>query len=317
MKSKDEILDAVHERTNEFRETFGGEQFFENGMIRSLEAMYRLSEIYFGQECASQGFDLMVSRAFQRKDASTSWRDVLDEDFGGIYSETELGNLVHDMTAYANYGIILGNARDDEQRRQVLAAQIEITKDLLNLLPSEFWGLDDEWLVIVLRKAQARWKLDNSEPLSAKELAALSGRALQTIKNKLSGETKEIHGSQVRIEAGEAAAWLSVQKDYNESIWKEQDDTESIIVSDKGMGAVVFVPVAKDGSFFHPGLCRDGKYMIDGEGSEREFEDFESALAALQKMHFPQWRRSTPEGRWTRVRGVDWRRMPMESLRHA
>ena len=175
-------------------------------------------------------------------------------------------------------------------------------------------GLDGDRLLVVLRKSLARWKLDNGDPVTADELAILSGRAPQAIKNKLAGQYKEITGSQDHIAAEEASAWLSRQKDYYPSIWREQDNTARLVETDMGLGEVLFIPVAKDGSLYHPGLVRDGKYQIDADGKEREFDTFEEALAALQKMHFPQWRRPTPEGRWTRVRGVDWRRIAVDQL---
>lgn len=312
----DNPADEAEERIVEFVETFGNAGFFEDGMIRSLEVMFQLCEIYFGNHCARRGFDTMVSCALpDGYDAKTSWRDHLDEVFGLIYSDTQLGQVLHDLTAYCDFGVVMARARDQDKRRDVLASRIEIAEQLLALLPIEAWGLDGERLLVVLRKSQARWKLDNGEALTAEELAILAGRAPQTIKNKLAGEYKEINGKQHHIEAEEANAWLSRQKDYYPSIWREQDDTARLVETDKGMGDVVFVPVAKDGSTYHPGLQRDGKYQIDADGAEREFDTFEEALAALQKMHFPQWRRPTPEGRWTRVRGVDWRRVSMDQLK--
>lgn len=315
MKTNDDTAELVHQRIVDFQHSFGNQDFFEEGVIRSLDAMFELCASYLGEEFASRGFDTMVSCAFQRNDSDLGWREILDEDYCGIYSETKIGNLLHDLTAYADFGIVLATARDDEQRYQLLANQIQRAERLLALLPSQVWGLDDEHLVAVLRKSLARWKVDNGVSVSALELAVLSGRAPQTIKNKLAGNPAEINGSQMRIEAVEAAAWLSAQSDFNNSIWRNQSDAVSVAESDEGLGEVVFVPVAKDGSTFHAGLSKDGKYLIDGEGAEREFNDFDEALSALQKMQFPQWRRPTPEGRWTRVRGVEWRRVTQDELR--
>lgn len=315
MTLPDDVHVEVEDRISEFMETFGNEGFFEDGMIESLEKMHQLSEIFFGTETATIGFNTMIGHALPGGVISKhGWREHLDDNFGLIFSETRLGQLLHDLTAYCDFGVVLTQSRDDEQRRQVLAGQIRTAEQLLAILPAETWQLDDERLLKVIHKSLARWKLDNGQPLSAEELSVLSGRALQTIKNKLAGQSKEINGTQLKIEAAEAAAWLSVQKDYYPSIWKEQDDTRAIVEIDKGMGDVAFVPVAKDGSIFHPGLKRDGKYLVDSDGAEREFESFDEALAALQRMHFPEWRRPTPEGRWTRVRGVDWRRVPLDEL---
>lgn len=308
------VADEVHRRTIAFEHSFGNEAFFEDGMIKSLSIMERICSIYFGEDNAAKGFGAMVGPAFGREDGSANWRELMEEEFCGIYSETQLGNLVHDMTAYADYGIVLALARDPEQREALLSGQVEQASDLLDVLPTEFWGLQSERLVQVLSKAKVRWKLDNGEHLDAVELALISGRALQTIKNKLAGDYAEIHGNQRRIDADEAKAWLAAQADFFPSIWRQQDDRDILPEADRGLGEVVFVPVAKDGSIFHPGVVRDGRYLVDKEGAERGFDNFDAALAALQSMFIPQWRRPTDEGIWTRVRGVDWRRMEVEHL---
>jgi hypothetical protein len=315
MVTKEELAEEAERRISEFIDTFGDNGFFEDGMIKALETMFQLSEIFFGTECAKRGFDAMVSCALPDGwSPDKSWREQLDDVFGLIYSDTHLGELLHDLTAYCDFGVVLTLARDEEKRQAVLASRIEQIEQLIALLPVEAWGLDGERLLVVIRKSLARWKLDNGEALSAEELAVLSGRAFQTIKNKLSGDPSEIQGTQAHIEAAEANAWLSRQKDFYPSIWKNQDDTPAIAEREKGMGEVAFVPVAKDGSLFHPGVKRDGKYLVDSDGAEQEFESFDEALAILQRAHFPEWRRPTPEGRWTRVRGVDWRRVPLDRL---
>ncbi|OSQ52720.1 hypothetical protein MGEO_03535 [Marivita geojedonensis] len=72
--------------------------------------------------------------------------------------------------------------------------------------------------------------------------------------------------------------------------------------------------MAPDKSVFHPGLKKDGAYVVGETGSEREFTDFDEALRALQAMLVPTWRRPTEKGRWTQVRGIDWRRVDREEL---
>lgn len=314
MTHTEEIADEVHRRTLEFQELFGNEGFFEDGMIKSLENMYQLCEIFFGREAATIAFNVMVVQILPGEIHKHGWREHLGECFGLIFSDTQLGQVLHDLTAYCDFGVVLTPASDEEKRRLVLAGQIRVVNQLREFLPVETWQLDGERLLHVINKSLARWKLDNGEPLSAEELAVLSGRALQTIKNKLAGPHRELTGSQMRIEADVSMDWLSRLKDYHPSIWKEQQGTPAFVETDSGLGEVALVPVAKDGSIFHAGLRRDGKYLVDSDGTEREIESFDEALAALQRMHFPEWRRPTPEGRWTRVRCVDWRRVPLDEL---
>ena len=47
---------------------------------------------------------------------------------------------------------------------------------------------------------------------------------------------------------------------------------------------------------------------------EQRVADYDEALAKLQTAVFPCWRRPTEGGSWTKVRGVDWRRVAREDL---
>lgn len=309
-----DIGDIVHERWLHFTQSFGNNGFFEEGVVRSMHAIGHILTSFFGEEIAKAGLDDMVYKVLGHQDSSTNWDDLLEDGFTQIYSETRIGQLLHDLTAYADYGIVLATARDAQQREKLLRAQVEQAVNLLELLPLDLWKLEGEHLARLIRKSAARWKLDNGEPVNAKELALVSGRALQTIKNKLAGKPAEIIGNQNRIDAHEALAWLGAQADFYTSIWRDQDDTDTLVEQDRGLGQVLFLPVAKDGSVFHPGVQRDGKYLIDEDGKERATSDFKEALAILQSMYFPQWRRPTQEGVWTRVRAAEWRRYDEDQL---
>lgn len=314
MQKIDNIKELEHERWLEFSHAFGNEGFFEDGIILAVEKMVSLCGLIFGEDNASAGFTHMVTGIFKGRSYEEDWSTILDANLSSIYSETSGGQLLHDLTAYADYGIVLATTWNWVQREKLLEGQIIRGQRLLELLPLQQWGLADERLTQVIEKATARWKLDNSKPVNAIELSTLSGRALQTIKNKLSGEYKEIRGTQKKIESSEALAWLMAQKDFKFSIWREQDDATVADAFDADLGQVFFLPVAKDGSVFHPGVNRDGKYLIDEDGTERAIEDFHEALEALQSMLFPQWRRPTKEGQWTRVRGIEWRRYSKDEL---
>ncbi|MCA0873889.1 hypothetical protein LCL97_23915 [Seohaeicola saemankumensis] len=312
--NRDQLDQEIHERWLAFTYDFGSDAHFENGLIRSLEIMEKICGSFFGKENASRGFDQMVHGCFPHRTETDAWKTILDEEFAGIYSETPIGQLMHDLTAYADHGIVLSTAGDLEQREQLLTDQIHRAQELLDFLPTEFWGLNGEHLVSLIHKSIARWKVDFGEHIDARELSILSGLALQTIKNKLAGKPAEIVGNQNRIESREATGWLSVQKSFKPSIWRQQDDSEVIAEMKRGLGKVMFLPVAKDGGVFHPGLRREGKYVIGDDAGEREFEDFQEALHALQALLIPQWRRPTQEGTWTRVRAVEWRRYSEDDL---
>jgi len=308
------LEDELNERDLEFRLTFGNEEVFEDGLLKAIDKTYELMSIFFGEDVATEGYETMVRAALPGEDHSRGWQYCLEDAASGLYSELPVGEVFHGIYAYGYYGISLTTSRTPEQREEVLSRQIEIARRLLALLPLEAWDLEAEGLVTIARRAIARWKLDTGEPVTAEELALLVGKALQTIKNKLAGEYAEIVGSHQRIEATEALAWLSRQKDFRMSIWREQDDTAYFDREEPALEDVRFVPVAKDGTCFHPGLRKDGAFIVDEEGREQSVSDYGEALKILQKMLVPEWRRPGEGGRWMRVRGVDWRRMTMEEL---
>ena len=60
---------------------------------------------------------------------------------------------------------------------------------------------------------------------------------------------------------------------------------------------------------FNPGLRRGTGYTIGKKGAEEQFSDFDSALAELQRMPVPYWRRPNASGNWGSVAGVRWERI--------
>lgn len=69
------------------------------------------------------------------------------------------------------------------------------------------------------------------------------------------------------------------------------------------------VPVASDGTCFHPDLARRGVFTIGAKGAEMRIASFEDALAELQRMEKPRWRRPNSAGNWGIVSGCGWKKM--------
>ncbi len=78
----------------------------------------------------------------------------------------------------------------------------------------------------------------------------------------------------------------------------------------------VRIPVAADGSWFHPGLRGRHGYKIGRKGNgEVYIDDYFSAVDALQKMDPPYWRRPSPgSGKSSCVKGVSWRLVARREL---
>ena len=94
-------------------------------------------------------------------------------------------------------------------------------------------------------------------------------------------------------------------------MWKEADAPRE----DKDLGQVLFVPVAKDGSWFDPVSCRrSGGYTIGPRGAEEPVHEYQEALARLWRMPVPYWRRPNSAGNWGIVAGISWQRKPLADL---
>jgi hypothetical protein len=66
------------------------------------------------------------------------------------------------------------------------------------------------------------------------------------------------------------------------------------------------LPVARDGTCFHPGLIRSGEFTVGDKGDERRYDSFTEALQALRQMSVPRWRRPNDQGNWGIVSGIRW-----------
>ncbi|MBG1232574.1 hypothetical protein F8B91_09515 [Aestuariivirga litoralis] len=81
------------------------------------------------------------------------------------------------------------------------------------------------------------------------------------------------------------------------------------------MDEVVFVPVARDGSWFHPVECRNARgYTVGSKGSEAPIADYFEALKLLAKAPTPSWRRPNENGHWGIVAGYQWARKEASEL---
>ncbi|WP_177420279.1 hypothetical protein [endosymbiont of Lamellibrachia barhami] len=76
------------------------------------------------------------------------------------------------------------------------------------------------------------------------------------------------------------------------------------------------VPVARDGSFFHPELHLSKGFQIGKRGHDQRYVyTFEEALEKLQNMDKPRWRRpSATSGVFGTVTSVSWREVNLAEL---
>lgn len=287
-----------------------------------------------------------------------TWSDI--DGWNDTCSPPFLDEL-HDLNAFANFGIIpiWSFAGSDGLKTDAgtnLAERVKAASEnvpayiegicakidrLEALLPREDAGHTIIGQTIYTRdQARARLALDQDQPISLHGLAMLSGVTPKRIQNAIYAKTDEapLVGKNGMIAPEACEPWLNA-RDFHWSIWK-QVSALSPLDADWGKNApfeaaeasdqvddFLFVPVANDGSYFHPGLYRGGDvregegkagFSIGGKGDERIVEDFHEALSVLSKMETPRWRRPNHESqKWGIVTGQTWKRVRQGDLERA
>lgn len=244
------------------------------------------------------------------------WADALEEHTYEAFSTWPIGERLFELAAYAVYGIVIGD-REASEREAYIESLIATARTFLVESPVQQWKVgagDHTELEDLVLWASNRWALDHKEPVDPKGLAYFGGLSERSIRNMMAGAGKLFNAVDGRIPAHEALAWLDTRSEYWNSIWRDQPDPGHAQDLEKPVDSPVFVPVARDGSVFHPGIDRKGRYTIGPKGDERQFDDYEQALEELQRMPSPFWRRPNEKGAYGIVRGVRWVRVDHDRL---
>lgn len=184
--------------------------------------------------------------------------------------------------------------------------------------------------------ALARLNFDEGVPLTAQELALLSGVSLKRVQNAAyeKGEGGPVMNKHGRIEREGAMEWLT-RKNFKFSVWqqitalgplsagwgRDVSVDPALVVNDDIVDEeaeveddYVFVPVAGDRTRFDPAFRREQGYQIGAKGTEVYVPDYFEALDALSRQTTPRWRRPNEAGNWGIVSGVTWERIRRSDL---
>ena len=276
-----------------------------------------------GQEDVDAGMARIVEPVVRvsgtiMKDPS-EWRSALDRSAGNCFSEWQLGEQLHDLAGYAIYGIIIHGSDDETALAAHIEQLVKEAEEFLASTPIVQWQINSggprgSELSRLVRLASNRWALDNGRPVEAAALAEFGGVSEGRIRNMMSGEKRSFSSEDGRIPAQEALAWLSGRETFWNSIWRQQSLPQYAVKRRPPLDVAIFVPVARDGTAFHPGLKRGSHYTIGEKGSEIPVSDFDEALANLQRMPVPYWRRPNSSKNWGIVSGVRWARVDASDL---
>lgn len=160
---------------------------------------------------------------------------------------------------------------------------------------------------------QARMKMDRGERMTLAEIALLLDVPEQTVitnAHRKKFATVE-DGNRRYAEPTDALPWMVKHGYMPTDAGAVRPATPK---SDVPQTDLVFVPVAKDGSWFSPQAQRAGRYVIGAKGAEISTDDYFAALAQLSQMDIPRWRRVNAEGNAGIVTGVRFDRVSRAEL---
>lgn len=301
----------------QFHELYGSGRDFEGVTLAEiLIGLGKLARDIAGEDAADAGFATLTRELGYELSKDADWEAVLREDsFGDAYCWA-MGERLHELNAYAYWGIALNGGKTAEEREALLRLAIEEVATFMAKIPFEAWGIAPADAGRTLHLAQGRFTLDTGRPIDAATLAMLGDVSERRIRNMMAGKERSFTpDTDGRIPAEEALSWLHGRpKVFRPSVWRDQNTFEDLAARPAEVDDAVFVPVAADNSVFHPGLARDGRFAIGRGRTEMLCDTFEEAVVALQKMVDPVWQRPTPRGLWTTVSATRWARYDRADL---
>jgi hypothetical protein len=276
-------------------------------LLEILEKHFRVIEKILGkEEVAPHLFAMLPGPDIE----GATWEEAFGE-YLPLTTQWWAADKILDRAAmYGFYGVC-GPDVSFGARQDWVTSLARDLEEFCELLQPDPQGV----ISVISQLALSRYAIDHGEgDVDLQSLALFGGVTEGRIRNILSSSDSGLEKVGQRVTAASAAAWLKGRKEFFASIWHQPDEVAPEVTSTDFADEVVFVPVAADGSFFHPGLARGGKFTIGAKGEEVPHATFADALAALQMMATPRWRRPNDAGNWGIVSGRDWKRVERHQL---
>lgn len=297
----------IEDRSAEFGAAY---EDFESDDVRELViATGDWLEKLMGMAPANAAMKSLFAAAFDRPPTDDSWRHSWEEVSINDVMLLPKADLLTSLNAYAFWGLPIRHEGPVEENEIIIGEAITAIRALLDAVPAGWGNL--QWIRQTLQAAECRWQLDHGQDVEQEQFAALARISPKTLKNLLtpSNDSGLKLNRENKIPGAAALAWLKARSDFKSSLWRQaRPDLEPTENSTADLGPVVFVPVARDGSWFSPDLCRAGHYTIGSKGAEESISEYETALVRLSRMATPRWRRPNDEGNWGIVAGIRWER---------
>ena len=240
-----------------------------------------------------------------------TWRDVMD-DVSAFFGVLPISSRFCDALLYGIYGVTPEEIAVQDRVEWLNTLVTEITEFAARSDVQKLGGGENA-LLRISGLAASRHAIDTGQgEVDVHSMAILGGITEGRVRNLLSETSSALErGPNGGIVAMNAASWLQKKKGFIASIWQEEEnpDEATDIGPEIPFDRMIFVPVARDGSMFTPDLRRNGAYRIGAKGEEEDISYFSEALARLNAMPVPRWRRPNEKGLWGIVSGVAWQRI--------
>lgn len=311
--------DARREACDEMQFQYGDDHHFwdyaqwvAEMLLQSLEHIEGL----VGAEMAAVPLRQLVQPvADQGHPNAKTWRDVVDDVFaaGTVWPISD--QLQHALL-YGVFGVT-PKTIPMKERSVWVSNLVEEVCSFASRSDVKALGEEGNAIVRVANIASSRYALDTVRgEVDIVSMSILGSVSEGRVRNLMSGSDGHLErGTDGGIIAMSALSWLQKRKGFMESIWKEEEvEPEDCKRPQEAIKAekTLFVPVARDGSIFNPDLVRGDKFQVGAKGEERHFDTFSEALAALNSMPTPRWRRPNENGHWGIVSGTAWQRIAQQ-----
>ncbi len=169
--------------------------------------------------------------------------------------------------------------------------------------------------------ARARLKVDQGERLTMADIALLLDVKEPTVVTNAHRKnfTSVEDGNRRYAEPADALPWM-IKQGYLQTRLARGEAAPAAAetaANAKAGDDFLFVPVARDGTWFSPECRSGGRYTVGAKGEELKFTDYFEALAALVKMPTPRWRRPNANGKPEIVASVRFDRIRRTELERA
>ncbi len=263
-----------------------------------------------------------VARPIPEEWTDWTWRRLWDELSLSDSLDLPRSQRLFSLNGFAFWGLRpegLGTEEDNACSIEDIESYVSEARAFLDAIPVQ-WEVSTGLIRNTVQAAEARVRIDAGKSVTTEQLASLARISLKSMKNLLApkGGLAELRLVDGEVPGPDALRWLQGRPNFKSSVWMHPDgeaEPADAVAEAADVGEVVFVPVARDGSWFDPATCRNARgYTVGPKGAEVPVNDYREALELLSRMATPHWRRPNAAGNWGIVSGVSWQRKVVGEL---